>query len=68
MTKKRKTKKRKKLTIAQIEALLEKEEEADLEILPNGEIRRLGGGDIGDLELKPITMRENLGGEYGLAA
>ena len=58
--------KRKKLTIAQIEALLEKEEEVDLEILPNGEIRRLGGGDIKDLKLKPITMRENLGGEYGV--
>ena len=60
--------KRKKLTIAQIEALLEKDEEVDLEILPNGEIRRLGGGDLEDLELKPITMRENLGGEYGIAA
>lgn len=59
--------KRKKLTIAQIEALLEKEEEVDIEILPNGEIRRLGGGDLEDLDLKPITMRENLGGEYGLA-
>ena len=61
------TKERKRLTIAQIEALLEKEAEVDLEILPNGEIRRIGGGDIEDLELKPITMRENLGGEYAKA-
>lgn len=59
---------RKKLTIAQIEALLEKEEEVEIEILPNGEVRRLGGGDLDDLDLKPITMRERLGGEYGLAA
>ncbi len=59
---------RKKLTIAQIEALLEMEEEVDLEILPNGEVRRIGGGDLEDLTLKPITMRENLGGEYGIAA
>ena len=60
--------KRKKLTIAQIEALLEKEEEVEIEILPNGEVRRKGGGDLEDLGLKPITMRENLGGEYGIAA
>ena len=57
----------KKLTIAQIEALLEMDAEVELEILPSGEIRRIGGGDLEDLELKPITMREDLGGEYGLA-
>ena len=59
--------KRKKLTISQIEALLEKEE-VEIEILPNGEVRCLGGGELEDLMLKPITMRENLGGEYAKAA
>jgi len=54
----------KKPTIAQLEALLDKEEEVEIQILPNGEVRRIGGGKLEDLELKPITMRENLGGEY----
>ena len=61
-------KKRKKLTIGQIEALLEREEEVEIMILPNGEVRRIGGGDLAGLKLKPITMRENLGGEYGITA
>jgi phage I-like protein len=60
------TNERKKLSIAQIEALLEKEDEVEIEILPNGEVRRVGGGALEDLNLKPITMRENLGGEYGI--
>ncbi len=58
----------KKPTIAELEALLEMDEEVDIEILPNGEVRRLGGGDLEDLKLKPITMREDLGGEYSCAA
>lgn len=52
-------------TIAQLEAILESEEQVELDILPNGEVRakgktsamELGGG-------KPLTMREDLGGEY----
>lgn len=51
-------------TIAELEAILNKEEEVPIQIMPNGEIRavkkRYKKGDI-----KPLTMKENLGGEYG---
>ncbi len=53
-------------TISELEAILDREEQQEIEILPNGEIRakgkataqETGGG-------KPLTMREDLGGEYG---
>lgn len=51
--------------IDELEALLNSEEETPIQILPNGEIRELGPvarSDTGNL--KPLTMRENLGGEY----
>lgn len=51
--------------IAQLEAILESEEEVELEILPNGEVRAKGQTSL--LETggrKPLTMREDLGGEY----
>jgi len=54
----------KKMTIAEIEVLLDREEEVELEILPNGEIRALGDTKVSNKDLKPITMKENLGGEY----
>ena len=54
-----------KPSIQELEAMLDREEDQAIEILPNGEIRAAGqsnwqvtGGK------KPITMRENLGGEY----
>lgn len=55
-------------SIAELEAILNKEEEQPIEILPNGEVRavthdpkrRLGA-------IKPLTMREDLGGEYAVA-
>ena len=50
-----------KPTIAEIEALLNSDEEVSLEILPNGEIRRASGKPT---TLKPLTFRERLGGEY----
>ena len=53
-------------TIAELEAMLDKDEDVELEILPSGEVRVLGGSlseEIGDR--KPLTWRENLGGEYG---
>ena len=53
-------------TIAQLEAILEKEEQVEIEILPNGEVR--AKGETTQQELggrKPLTMREDLGGEYG---
>ena len=53
-------------TIAQLEAILEKEEQVEIEILPNGEVRAKGGTTQQELgNRKPLTMREDLGGEYG---
>ena len=55
---------RRKPTIDELEKLLEKEEDIPIEILPNGEIRALGEGSAELQGKKPITMREDLGGEY----
>jgi hypothetical protein len=53
-------------TIQELEALLNSEEETPIQILPNGEIRPVGEATSADLGTKkPLTMRENLGGEYG---
>ncbi len=52
-------------TIAELEAILDREEEVEIEILPNGEVRARGqssGQELGGR--KPLTMREDLGGEY----
>ena len=55
-----------KPTIHELEAILDEEEDSPVEILPNGEIRAVGGSDAVERGYrKPITMRENLGGEYG---
>lgn len=52
-------------TIAELEAILEKEEEVEIEILPNGEIRAQGQASAQDRGgRKPLTLREDLGGEY----
>ena len=54
-----------KPTIAELEQILEQEEEVPIEILPNGEIRAVGQTSSAELGgKKPITMREDLGGEY----
>ena len=54
-----------KPTIHELEAILEDEEDMPIEILPNGEVRALGGSDLSETGFrKPITMREDLGGEY----
>ena len=53
-----------KPTIWEIEQILDSEADTPIEILPNGEIRAHGKGP----ELaskKPLTMKEDLGGEYG---
>jgi hypothetical protein len=59
-----------KPTIAQLEELLSHElswdDQQEIEILPNGEIRPIGDGAREGV--KPLTFRENLGGEYGVAA
>jgi len=58
----------KKPTIQELEGLLNSEEETPIQILPNGEIRALGQTSPAELGAKkPLTMRENLGGEYGVA-
>lgn len=55
-----------KPTIRELEQLLESEEDIPIEILPNGEIRARGGSDNAERNYKkPLTMREDLGGEYG---
>lgn len=53
-------------TIAELEAILESEEQTEIEILPNGEVRARGQTSSHELGgKKPLTMREDLGGEYG---
>ena len=56
-----------KPTIAELEQILDQEEEIAIEILPNGEIRAQNqtmSSETGGK--KPLTMRENLGGEYSV--
>lgn len=57
-----------KPTIHELERILDAEEDTPIEILPNGEIRAQGQGAKEMGGGKPITMRENLGGEYGFGA
>jgi hypothetical protein len=55
-----------KPTIQELEQLLNSEEDTPIQILPNGEIRAVGQTSPAELGTKkPLTMRENLGGEYG---
>jgi hypothetical protein len=55
-----------KPTIDELERILANEEEVPIEILPNGEVRAKGETSSSELGgKKPLTMRENLGGEYG---
>ena len=58
---------RRKPTVEELEAILNSEEDVAIEILPNGEIRALGQCER-QIGHKPLTMRENLGGEYADAA
>lgn len=55
----------KKPTIQELEAILNSEQETAIQILPNGEIRPVGQLTQAELGTKkPLTMREDLGGEY----
>ncbi len=55
----------KRPTIHELEAILDEEEDSPVEILPNGEVRAAGGSDAAERgHRKPLTMREDLGGEY----
>ena len=56
----------KKPTIQELKTILDREEEVPIEILPNGEIRAQGQTSTTETAgKKPLTMKENLGGEYG---
>lgn len=53
-------------SLQELEALLQREDEVEIEILPNGEVRarnETAPSERGGR--KPLTMREDLGGEYG---
>jgi hypothetical protein len=51
--------------IDELERLLNSEEDIPIQILPNGEIRQIGNVTSSELgNKKPLTMKENLGGEY----
>ena len=51
--------------IDELERLLNNEEDTPIQILPNGEIREVGRATASEIGTKkPLTMRENLGGEY----
>ena len=55
----------KKPTIQELENILNSEETTPVKILPNGEIQPISQTNLADLgSKKPLTMRENLGGEY----
>lgn len=51
-----------KLSIEQLEKLLEKDDEQEIEILPNGEVIVKGTNE--NKNIKPLTYKEQLGGEY----
>jgi hypothetical protein len=51
-----------RMSIEELEKILQREDDIALEILPNGEIRQKGEAE--KLGIKPLTMRETLGGEY----
>lgn len=56
-------------SIAELEAILQREDEVEIEILPNGEVRakdKTTPAERGGR--KPLTMREDLGGEYSAGA
>lgn len=57
----------KRMTIDELEKLLNREDECMLQILPNGEVREFNEKEkaAARSNKKPLTMRENLGGEYG---
>ena len=55
----------KRPSISELEAILEREDEVEIEILPNGEVRAVDETTTAERGgRKPLTMREDLGGEY----
>jgi hypothetical protein len=54
-------------SIDELMKILGNEESREIEILPNGEIREKGGSTLRETGgIKPLTMREDLGGEYAV--
>ena len=54
-----------KPSIDDLERLLNSEEDTPIQILPNGEIREVGQAGASEMgSKKPLTMKEDLGGEY----
>jgi hypothetical protein len=53
-------------TIEELERILKSDADMSIEILPNGEVRAVEHHPDPKAQ-KPITMRDNLGGEYGYA-
>lgn len=59
----------KKPSIAQLQKLLDSDEDVEITILPNGGVvTKEKGAKVKTGDLKPLTFREHLGGEYGVAA
>lgn len=55
----------KRPSISELEAILQREAEVEIEILPNGEVRAKDVTTSAERGgRKPLTMREDLGGEY----
>ena len=67
MTDKQVKKPQKKPTIAELERILDSDEEITIEILPNGSIREHKKRRGKKSKIKPLTYREDLGGEYAHA-
>lgn len=57
-----------KPSIDDLEKLLKREDEVMLEIMPNGEVREFSEEEKTEVrsKRKPLTLRENLGGEYAI--
>lgn len=55
-----------KMSIDELEKMLNSDDEQPIQILPNGEIRAVRKKKL-KTPLKVLTMRENLGGEYAHA-
>ena len=54
----------KPVTIAELEALLNSEDERSIQIMPDGSIRTKRGRRP---KIKPLTLKQNIGGEYAEA-
>lgn len=58
----------KKPTIEELQKLLDNDEDVPIRIMPNGEIRAVSKTKAKKGEPKPLTMKENLGGEYAFCS